>query len=371
MIGKILVGGLCLAVGSGAWVGWRFARGEGLLPDFAAAEKAEHEDARPIEFARHELQGTHAAAPAARVEIEPPRHAPERALVPAGDRAGSDSAQPHTAVRATHASTASAEVAAWIRAAREGVPASAEQLESCVQALQSDAVRGNAMAALDLLSANGPRSQRLLERALLSKDEQQRALAACASVQLGGYSPTPELARILLGLLSPGPGESFVDVTPRPWIARVGRANLDERAAAFWALCTDAQLFRHVEAELEQRLGGVECAARFDAAFVIVQHPRARSRAQALAVLVEHLADNQLADDAALAMRQLARAPHESLPLVRAALPGRDPQQSRLLKHFLARFDPGHAAALALEPRELSSMGFYCGDMLAGGPKRR
>ncbi len=181
-----------------------------------------------------------------------------------------------------------------------------------------------------------------------------------------GHLPTAELARILVGLLTPEPGGSFHEITPRPWISRMGRVNLDERRRAFDALCSDAQLFQHVEAQLEQRLQGPASAACFDAAFVIVQHAQPRSRARAFAVLVDHLADNRLADDAAQAMRQLARAPEETLPLVRAALPGHDEQQSQLLRHFLARFEPQNSSAQRLEPKLLSSMGFNCCDMLAG-----
>ena len=184
-------------------------------------------------------------------------------------------------------------------------------------------------------------------------------------MRIGGYAPTPELASILHALLTPGRKESYRDITPRAWIDRLGRASFDERGTAFEALCTDARLFEQVEAEVEQCLFGPPCAARFDAAMLILHQPRARARAQAFGVLIEHMADNHITDDAALAMRQLSRSPDEALPLVRAALPGRDEQQSRLLLHCMARFDPGYSKALQLKPEQLCSMGFYRGDMIA------
>lgn len=362
MIGKLLIGGLLLAIGSGAYFGWRFARGAAGSPDFGVATSGEGERVRPLEGA----PAAHGLTPAEPVGIELPKSGQVRVVVPAReDQIASLEASPAHAPAPGTLSEAD-EIERWTQAAWQGVPASAEQLEHGIEALRNDQVSGNAMAALGLLFASGSRSLRPLERALQSEDEQQRSLAACVYVCIEGHLPTPELARILAGLLTPGPGESFQEITPRPWIASVGRANLDEQRCAFHALCTQAQLFQYVEAQLEQRLQGPACAARFDAAYVIVQHAQARSRAQALAVLVDHLADNHLKDDAAQAMRQLARAPDEALPWVRAALPGRDEQQSRLLRHFLARFEPEHPASLRLEPKLLSRMGFYCGDMLAG-----
>jgi len=362
MILKILVGGLALAIGSGAYVGWRLARGESVLPPAFGSEL--------LDSQRIEARSGSRGEPAGRTpELESPKRAGLRSVVPADEPARAGSARPPASASAT--SQRVEEVASWRELARSGVPASDEQLAACVEALRDDTLRWNATAALELLQANGPRALRRLEQALSSKDEQQRILAACAYVRIDGHAPTPQLARILESLLTPAPGGSYGEITPRPWIARVGRANLDERGCAFWALCEDPRLFQHVELELEQRLQGPECAARFDAAFVIVQHAGARARAQAFRVLVDHLCDNRLSDDAALAMRELARAGDEGLAAVRAALPGRDEQQSRLLRHFLARFEPGHAAAQALEPKQLSAMGFDCGDMLAEQRARR
>ncbi len=369
MIGKILIGGLVLAVGSGAYFGWRLARGERWLPDFGVAASSGSEPAQPVELARDDgptfRRGLNSAEPTQPIQIESPESTRVRTIVPAQEDGVASFTPPDANAPASPASSEADEIARWTQSVHEGVPASAEQLEHAIEALRDDQVRGNAMAALGLLHASGSRSLRPLERALQSGDEQQRTLAACAYVSTEGHLSTPEVARILAGLLTQGAGESYTEITPRPWIARVGRANLDEKRCAFDALCTQAQLFQHVEAQLEQHLEGPTGAARFDAAFVIVQHAKARSRAQAFAVLVDHLADNQLADDAAQAMRQLARAPDEALPLIRAALPGRDEQQSRLLKHFLASFEPQNRAANRLEPRLLSSMGFFCGDMLA------
>ena len=82
-------------------------------------------------------------------------------------------------------------------------------------------------------------------------------------------------------------------------------------------------------------------------------------------VLVEHLRDNSWADDAAIAMRQLAHEGVHALPQVESALSGADAQQARLLAHFLARFAPDHPAAHASTARELALLGFDRGDMLA------
>lgn len=104
---------------------------------------------------------------------------------------------------------------------------------------------------------------------------------------------------------------------------------------------------------------------RFDAARIVLAQPGARSRAAALDVLALHLADDPLADDAAVAMRLLGEAGERALPAVLAVLPNADEQARRLIGHFLARFDPGHPAARALAPKELARMGFPAGDMLA------
>lgn len=371
MIRKTLIGGICMCLVSVAYVGSRLAPEVLREPVFAA-----------------EATPTGAPDSSSPIELQPPaRHAnPDllRGIEAPADEALRAVAATDSADRAALAMQpvvlAESEELAWspepaaaygesydgqATVADSRLLADDEQLERCISDLHDDRVRGNAMEAMGTLIANGWRSLPALERALHSDDEQQRTLAAVVSVRIGGYTPTPMLAGILLGALTPAGGGSYSEITPRPWIDRVGRAGFDERGAAFEAFCSDPSLFQQVELDLEQRLDGPLSAARFDAAYLIASHPGVRSRERAFEVLIEHLADNQLNDDAAQAMRLLARTPAETVYLACNALPGRDTQQTRLLRHFLARFDPENEAGLKLEPKQLSAMGFDCGDMLA------
>jgi len=242
-------------------------------------------------------------------------------------------------------------------------PVSAREVHALVEALRDDTVRGNALRALRRLQEADVSALPTLERALFSDDEQQRSLAACAQVRFP-EACSPELARVLLGILTPPPGRRFFEASARPWHAGVGRAGVDERWVAFLALQRDARLFLHVQLELEERLRGDDPILRFDAARLVLAHPEARERAEAIRVLVEHLADNHIADDAAISMRYLGKLGREALPAVCAALPGRDEQSARLLAHFLAHVEPTHPSAHRLSPKEISRMGFPAGDML-------
>jgi len=331
MLGKVLLGGLALCAVAGVGIGWWVARrvdgvqvpplGELLgaaRPDFSRAPATLVDPGRgdPDPSERRPA----APAPAAQGPAAPP---------PAAERAPAD-------------------------------------LPALIAALRDDAVRGNAMHALgELIAADDDAVGAELERALDSDDEQQRALAACALALRGGSDPSPALARELLALLTPAPGQRFRSITARPWIRSVGRANVDERRLAFDVLSGHPQLFAQVEVELEARLAGADPVLRFDAARIVLARPEARSRTAALDALLEHLADNDLDDDAALAMRLLGAQGRRALPNVHAALPGRDAQSASLLAHLLSYLDPRHPAAQRLRPKELVRLGFHTGDMLA------
>jgi hypothetical protein len=239
------------------------------------------------------------------------------------------------------------------------------EIPGLVEALRDDTVRRNAMGALYRLPQAGAAAIPLLERALLSDDEQQRSLAACTLVAIGGHAETAVLAQALLDILTPPPGERFRQISARPWVYAAGRAGIDETRSAFLALEADAQLFAFVQHELVARVYSDDPVLRFDAARIVLAHPHAYGRPAAIATLVEHLADNDLRDDAAIAMRILGRLGFEALPAVYAALPGSDRQAAQLLAHLLAYVDPTHPGAHRLTPRELSRMGFPRGDMLA------
>lgn len=358
MIGRIVLGGLALLVAGGAYLGWRFARAvdEPARATPAALEvlAAEPGPAAPPGGAGTNTWSAATSAPPGVLEAVPTEAKPRRSsaarVVDAEDRSGPP------ALEATPASIRTCDRA----------PRTEEDARALVDELRDDGVKGNAMRALrTIASAPNELVVPALERALRSDDEQQRSLAACALARREGAPQTAVLARALLALLTPEPGGRFHAITARPWIVSVGRANLDERLCAFHAFCAEPALFAAVETEFEARLSSDDPVLRFDAARIVLAQPGARSRAAALDVLALHLADDPLADDAAVAMRLLGEAGERALPAVLAVLPNADEQARRLIGHFLARFDPGHPAARALAPKELARMGFPAGDMLA------
>ncbi|MBK7874621.1 MAG: hypothetical protein IPJ77_02540 [Planctomycetes bacterium] len=358
MIGRIVLGGIALCAAGGAYLGWRLARADVELPKLparalavlAAEPDAAAADADSAAWRAEESSSTFAAL---EPELAPANGRRARVALGSASRGASDAEAPE----AEHALPGGR--------APLAAPTTHAEAVAVVDALCDDGVRGNAMRAVRALTEAGPIAVPALARALDSRDEQQRALAACTLAWIEGSPRSPALARELLAILTPEPGQRFHAVSARPWHASVGRANVDERWVAFRALEADAELFAHVERALEARLDGADPVQRFDAARLVLAHPNARSRRAALDVLVRHLEDNALSDDAAIAMRLLARAGAEALPSVLPAVPGRDEQSATLLAHLLSYLDPSHPAARRVAPKALARMGFRAGDMVA------
>ncbi|MBI5362929.1 MAG: hypothetical protein HZA53_07095 [Planctomycetes bacterium] len=358
MIGKLVFGGIAACVAGGAYLGWRLAR--------ADPEPAPESRAPGAVFAAADGPGESKDVERASAPIAAPR-----ALeLPSDSGVRIALAAPLVAVEAAEgpvsAPPSGSPASEPAEFAEEGArPPTAAEIPALVDALRDDDVRGNALHAFDRLTSAKADAVAALERALGSRDEQQRALAACALVSIGGHSRSAELAHALLAILTPRPGERFHAISARDWHCSVGRANVDERWAAFRGLESEPELFASVEDELSARLSSADAVLRFDAARIVLAHAGARARRQAIDVLVLHLADNALDDDAAIAMRRLGELGGEALPSVLLALPGRDEQSAKLLGHLLAYVEPSHHAARKLAPKELVRMGFHAGDMLA------
>lgn len=238
------------------------------------------------------------------------------------------------------------------------------ELAALVEDLRDDTIRFNAGHALWILGQAGPEVIPLLERALRSSDWQQRQMAGWLLARREDAPASQALADVLVEALQED--ELPYGTRYEPALGQRVRATtfVDNRELARHALRHDAALFRLAEAGLARALYAPEELTRAEAAWLLASHRSGLARTAVVNTLLEHLGDNEVQGDAALALRGLGCLGEEALPGIENAWPGSDTQQQMLLAHLLARLAPQHPGARRLAPEDFVRCGFERGDPL-------
>ena len=196
------------------------------------------------------------------------------------------------------------------------------RLPRLVAALRDDGVPGNALQALTTLSRWPAGRIVELDHALGSNDPQLRHFAAGVlrnRCRDGRDVPTPRLLRVSVDALRSDLGRVARDA----WCTWVGP--IVPRAARFLA-----EHARAAQAPLEQGLCGFDPQQRFLCAYLLAQAGLDERAGRIAYVLVEHLNDNRIPGDAAMATHGLYRLGEPALPVLAASRRYLDDQGQRL-----------------------------------------
>ncbi len=189
--------------------------------------------------------------------------------------------------------------------------------------LADDDVRRNAARAMDELQHMGLVAVTYLEKALNSRDRQQRQLAACTLRRMTGYDPSLEMLRVTVEGLQD-------DMLPEE-----RRGGVRYRYTyAFNATEGTRYLLRHIEkAEqlLEEGLKSKDSQQGFLCAYVLGMAGRRRSIERVAPILISHLADNDIGGDACMSAAALYRLGEQVIPYVREASCKGDQQQQEVI----------------------------------------
>ncbi len=220
-------------------------------------------------------------------------------------------------------------LAAAPAAARSGP--TGPEAAALVEQLRDDDVRWNAMEASESLRRLGWRAVPALESALASEDWQQRQMAADVLRSVAGYKPSPAMLRVEVEGLRH-------DELPRQ---RRGRRAY---TFVFNAKRGAEHLLRHVrEAEplLTAALVSEDQQQRFLCAYILGCAGRDEHAAAVAGVLLPHLRDNDVRNDAIMAAAALYRLGPKVRPYVVAARPSADRQARQLIDLILINLDEG------------------------------
>jgi len=190
-----------------------------------------------------------------------------------------------------------------------------ESLDELIRDLADDDERDNATRAMPELVALGAAAVPALLRALDSPDRQQRQLAAAVLRRIDGLTPS----RRLLEVTVEGLGHDGIPDNRMPYVF-----NAAEGAD---------YLARHVDAAadaLVRALDSDDAQQRFLAAYVIARTGRTWALARTCGLLIEHLEDNDVPNDASLACQALFGLGAPALPYLREQAESPEPQQRRL-----------------------------------------
>lgn len=194
-------------------------------------------------------------------------------------------------------------------------PEPRETLDDLVRDLADDDARGNATRAIPKLVALGVSAAGALERALDSADHQQRQLAAAVLRRIEGLPPSRRLLEITVeGLRHDG-----IPKGVQPYVFNAAEG-VD-------------YLARHVDAAadvLARALDSDDAQQRFAAAYVIARTGRTWALDRTCGLLIAHLEDNDVPNDASLACQALFGLGAPALPYLRRVETSPDPQQRRL-----------------------------------------
>ncbi|MFC1672072.1 HEAT repeat domain-containing protein [Planctomycetota bacterium] len=197
------------------------------------------------------------------------------------------------------------------------------EITRLIDALADDDVKWNAIRAQRRLRELGALAIEPLEGALMSKDYQQRQLAADVLRQIGGYKPSERMLAILVEGLRD-------DEFP----ARVREGKTTAYTPTYNASWGTKYLSKHAaraEAFLEKGLESDDAQQKFLCAYIVGVSGMTKHVSKAAGILIDHTKNNGIRGDACLSAAALFRLGKDVLPHLRAALPGADMQQKEVI----------------------------------------
>ncbi len=232
------------------------------------------------------------------------------------------------------------------------------EIAHLVAELRDDDVSHNALHAVAELREAGPEVLQALEDALRSNDWQQRQLAALLLADRSDVPPTQLLADVLVEGLQQRewPDGLPEESDPYPQIALYTGFDIHEHARE--ALSRSPSLCALAEQDTARLLESDSLLTRFAAARVLASQRSGFARETVLAILIEHLEQNQIEGDARIALPAIAGFGSAALPVLERSWPGRDEQQRALLGHLIWACAPDHAWAHELDPAAFHALGF-------------
>jgi len=228
------------------------------------------------------------------------------------------------------------------------------EIAGLIEDLRDDEIKGNAGRAVDALRAAGPEVLLPLQRALRSNDFQQRQLAGYLLV---GRDETP-LVQALADVLVEGLGDDLPAGASAAHDPIQLRHGFDLRELFRELLSVRPALFQLGLPRLTPLLDSSNPWLRFDAARIFAAQRSEVAHERTLAVLLEHLEDNDDDSDARIALPAIAGFGADALPVLERHWPGRDDQQRALLGHLIWLCAPASACARELEPEGFHALGF-------------
>lgn len=201
-----------------------------------------------------------------------------------------------------------------------------------VEELHDDDIRGNAVRAIRELKRLGAAAIPALTDALESSDYQQRQLAGALLRHLDARTPTPALLRVTVEGLR------------------------DDALSSYTVLANAAEgvryLERHAWEARELLVAGAQdpdLQQSFYAAVILARNQITLGIETTTAVLIEHLADNDIPGDACVASRALYLLGQPALPYLERARSSDDRQQAQVVELIIAdlRDPPRTPAELA------------------------
>lgn len=223
-------------------------------------------------------------------------------------------------------------------------------LPDAVADLRHDAVRWNAIRAMDYLRKHRSAARPLLERVLDSPDHQQRQLAASLLRGVAAYRPTTRMLAVTIE----GLRDDVLPLGKRPGeIRRTGTGDGNATSGVRWFLRDRARI-RAAAGQLRAALDADDGQQRFLAAYLLGIGGRTAAAEEIFVVLAPHLCDNAISGDANMAAAAIHGLGPVIIPALRARLPFADRQEADLLRlvlHHLAGADDPDAALLPASRR--------------------
>jgi HEAT repeat protein len=233
-------------------------------------------------------------------------------------------------------------------------PLTQREIAGLIEDLRDDEIKGNAGHAVDALCAAGPEVLLPLQRALRSTDFQQRQLAGFLLV---GRDDAP-LVQALADVLVEGLGDDLPPGAPGAHGSIELRYGFDLRQLYREILSLRPALFQLGLPRLTPLLDSSNPWLRFDVARIFAAQHSELARERTLAVLLEHLEDNDDSTDARITLPAIAGFGADALPVLERHSPGHDDQQRALLGHLIWLCAPASPCAHELKPEGFHALGF-------------
>lgn len=199
-----------------------------------------------------------------------------------------------------------------------------DEIASLIAELADDDQPWNAIHATWALHEQGGAAAAALQDALDSNDRQQRQLAAHLLRRIESYQPTDRLLEVTVEGLAD-------DSLPRE--QRAGRRH----ACVFVFNAKEGTLYllehaRRAERYLVEGLQSGDAQQRFLCAFILGRSGRTGAIDDAAPLLIEHLRDNDIRNDAMMSAAALYGFGVDVLPYLAAAVKNADQQQFELIR---------------------------------------